>query len=96
MFCLSCFLSHRGVRDDIEQEDELESYMRFMEENPHIGLNADDEEEAYEYDADGNIIGTEKKVSAFFFYFFNLSMNFLTAVGFDGLKESIEQLFDSR
>ncbi|KAA0183756.1 ATP-dependent RNA helicase DDX42 [Fasciolopsis buskii] len=52
----------KGVRDDIEQEDELESYMRFMEENPHIGLNADDEEEAYEYDADGNIIGTEKKM----------------------------------
>ncbi|CAH8457891.1 unnamed protein product [Heterobilharzia americana] len=52
----------KGVRDDIEQEDEIESYLRFMEENPHLGLLADDEEEAYEYDADGNIIGTEKKM----------------------------------
>lgn len=53
----------RGVRDDIEQEDEIESYLRFMEENPHLGLPGDDEEEVYEYDADGNIIGTEKKVN---------------------------------
>ncbi|CAH8468579.1 unnamed protein product [Schistosoma turkestanicum] len=53
----------KGVRDDIEQEDEIESYLRFMEENPHLGLlGNDDEEEVYEYDADGNIIGTEKKV----------------------------------
>ncbi|CAH8492355.1 ATP-dependent RNA helicase ddx42 [Schistosoma haematobium] len=51
----------KGVRDDIEQEDEIESYLRFMEENPHLGLPGDDEEEVYEYDADGNIIGTEKK-----------------------------------
>ncbi|KAH8849393.1 ATP-dependent RNA helicase DDX42 [Schistosoma japonicum] len=51
----------KGVRDDIEQEDEIESYLRFMEENPHLGLAGDDEEEVYEYDADGNIIGTEKK-----------------------------------
>ncbi|CAH8823776.1 unnamed protein product [Trichobilharzia szidati] len=52
----------KGVRDDIEQEDEIESYMRFMEENPHLGLAADEDEEVYEYDADGNIIGTEKKM----------------------------------
>ncbi|CAH8456216.1 unnamed protein product [Dicrocoelium dendriticum] len=55
-------IKSKGIRDDIEQEDEVESYMRFMEENPHLGLAADDEEEeAYEYDAEGNIIGTEKK-----------------------------------
>lgn len=40
----------------------MESYMRFMEENPHVGLPGNDEEDVYEYDADGNIIGTEKKV----------------------------------
>ncbi|KAF5400156.1 DEAD box ATP-dependent RNA helicase [Paragonimus heterotremus] len=54
--------SARGIRDDIEQEDEVESYMRFMEENPHLGLAADEDEEVYEYDADGNIIGAEKKM----------------------------------
>ncbi|TGZ73295.1 hypothetical protein CRM22_001604 [Opisthorchis felineus] len=52
----------KGIRDDIEQEDAVESYLRFMEENPHLGLHMDDEEEAYEYDAEGNIIGTEKKM----------------------------------
>ncbi|KAA3672126.1 ATP-dependent RNA helicase DDX42 [Paragonimus westermani] len=51
-----------GIRDDIEQEDEVESYMRFMEENPHLGLAADEDEEVYEYDAEGNIIGAEKKM----------------------------------
>lgn len=67
LFFIDYFI--RGVRDDIEQEDEIESYLRFMEENPHLGLPGDDEEEVYEYDADGNIIGTEKKVnnSGFFF-----------------------------
>ncbi|VDL97422.1 unnamed protein product [Schistocephalus solidus] len=50
----------RGVRDDIEQEDEMEAYLRFMEENPNVGLTGD-EEEVYEYDAEGNIIATEKK-----------------------------------
>ncbi len=51
----------RNVRDDIEQEDEMEAYLRFMEENPNVGLIGD-EEEIYEYDAEGNIIATEKKV----------------------------------
>ncbi|VDD75390.1 unnamed protein product [Mesocestoides corti] len=50
----------RNVRDDIEQEDEMEAYLRFMEENPTVGL-VGDEEEIYEYDAEGNIIATEKK-----------------------------------
>uniref|UniRef100_A0A0X3P7G9 RNA helicase n=2 Tax=Schistocephalus solidus TaxID=70667 RepID=A0A0X3P7G9_SCHSO len=51
---------NKGVRDDIEQEDEMEAYLRFMEENPNVGLTGD-EEEVYEYDAEGNIIATEKK-----------------------------------
>ncbi|CAL8096293.1 unnamed protein product [Calicophoron daubneyi] len=51
----------KGIRDDIEQEDEIESYVRFMEENPMVGMAGDDEEDVYEYDEEGNVIGTEKK-----------------------------------
>lgn len=48
-------LTFRGVRDDIEQEDEMEAYLRYMEENPNAGRLGDDDEE-YEYDEEGNII----------------------------------------
>lgn len=74
MFFIDYFI--RGVRDDIEQEDEIESYLRFMEENPHLGLPGDDEEEVYEYDADGNIIGTEKKVNNSGFFFSSFCNNY--------------------
>ncbi|VUZ51914.1 unnamed protein product [Hymenolepis diminuta] len=50
----------KNVRDDIEQEDTIESYLRFMEENPNVGVIGD-EEEIYEYDAEGNIVSIEKK-----------------------------------
>ena len=55
-----CCHVYRGVRDDIEEEDELESYMRYMEENPNAGVV--DDEEWIEYDADGNPIMPDKKV----------------------------------
>lgn len=38
----------------------MEAYLRFMEENPNVGV-VGDEDEIYEYDAEGNIIATEKK-----------------------------------
>ncbi|VDK39191.1 unnamed protein product [Taenia asiatica] len=50
----------RNVRDDIEQEDEMEAYLRFMEENPNVGV-VGDEDEIYEYDEEGNVISMEKK-----------------------------------
>ncbi|CDS42068.1 ATP dependent RNA helicase DDX42 [Echinococcus multilocularis] len=50
----------RNVRDDIEQEDEMEAYLRFMEENPNVGVFGD-EDEIYEYDEEGNVISMEKK-----------------------------------
>ncbi len=54
----------RGIRDDLEQEDDEESYYRYMEENPLAGVNLDDDELDIEYDADGNAIIPEyKKVS---------------------------------
>lgn len=47
----------KGVRDDIEQEDDEESYYRYMVENPNAGLQADDSaDEEIEYDEDGNPI----------------------------------------
>jgi len=52
----------KGVRDDIEEEDEEESYYRWLEENPNAGkaVEDDDELDAIDYDADGNPIAPEK------------------------------------
>lgn len=58
----SYLFESRNVRDDIEQEDEMEAYLRFMEENPNVGV-VGDEDEIYEYDEEGNVISMEKKVS---------------------------------
>ena len=52
---------NRNVRDDIEEEDEQESYFRYMEENPNAGVVADDDE-IIDYDEDGNPIFVNKKV----------------------------------
>ncbi|XP_029638136.1 ATP-dependent RNA helicase DDX42 isoform X1 [Octopus sinensis] len=53
----------KGVREDIEQEDDQESYFRYMEENPTAGLLKDDEEIEVEYDTEGNAIIPEKMKS---------------------------------
>ena len=53
----------RSVRDDIENEDDQESFFRYMEENPMAGVILHDED-FLEYDEDGNVIVPEKnKVS---------------------------------
>ena len=58
-------LCFRGIRDDLENEDDEESYYRYMEENPLAGVNMDDDEMDIEYDEDGNaIIPDYKKVIA--------------------------------
>ena len=41
------------MRDDIENEDDHESYYRYVEEHPEL---ADDTEMDIEYDFDGNAI----------------------------------------
>lgn len=54
----------RGMRQDIEEEDEQESYFRWLEENPNAGaaVNADDEDDKdIYYDDDGNLVVPEKK-----------------------------------
>lgn len=46
----------RGTRDDIEKEDDQESYFRWLEENPTAGLpiaDDDDEDRELQYDDDG-------------------------------------------
>lgn len=52
----------KGVRQDIEEEDDEESYYRYIKENPLAGLQADDSDsEQIEYDEDGNPIKIAKK-----------------------------------
>ena len=55
----------KGSRGDIDNEDDQESYYRYMEENPTAGLStafksASDDEESIEYDGEGNAIGVKK------------------------------------
>uniref|UniRef100_UPI0037E91C0E ATP-dependent RNA helicase DDX42 isoform X1 n=2 Tax=Semicossyphus pulcher TaxID=241346 RepID=UPI0037E91C0E len=53
----------KGIRDDIEEEDEQEAYFRYMAENPTAGLTQEEEEENIDYDSDGNPIApTTKKI----------------------------------
>ncbi|GAA6229888.1 ATP-dependent RNA helicase DDX42 [Lates japonicus] len=55
--------SAKGIRDDIEEEDEQEAYFRYMAENPTAGLTQEEEEENIDYDSDGNpIASTTKKI----------------------------------
>ncbi|CAF3561377.1 unnamed protein product [Rotaria sp. Silwood1] len=52
----------KGTRDDIEKEDDQESYFRWLEENPNAGLpiaDDDDEDRELQYDDDGNLIAPE-------------------------------------
>jgi hypothetical protein len=54
----------RGKRNDIDEEDNQESYFRYMEENPMAGV-INDEDEDVEYDDEGNPIIPDKKVAFF-------------------------------
>lgn len=49
-----------NIRDDIEGEDDEESYYRYMEENPRAGLQEDESDNEIEYDEDGNPIAPKK------------------------------------
>lgn len=52
----------KGVRDDIEEEDDEETYYRYVQENPLVGLQGDDSDsEQIEYDDEGNPIRLGKK-----------------------------------
>nr|XP_043906381.1 ATP-dependent RNA helicase DDX42 [Solea senegalensis] len=53
--------SAKGIRDDIEEEDEQEAYFRYMAENPTAGLTLEEEDENIDYDSDGNPIPSATK-----------------------------------
>ncbi|KAL0268646.1 UNVERIFIED_CONTAM: hypothetical protein PYX00_010499 [Menopon gallinae] len=50
----------KGIRDDIDEEDDEESYYRYMEENPLAGVQNEDSDAELEYDEDGNPIPPAK------------------------------------
>ena len=55
----------RGKRGDIEEEDDQESYFKWLEENPNAGLTSNDDEQQQQqqdvdYDEEGNMIAPEK------------------------------------
>nr|XP_020649633.1 ATP-dependent RNA helicase DDX42 isoform X1 [Pogona vitticeps] len=52
----------KGIRDDIEEEDDQEAYFRYMAENPNAGVVQEEEEDNLEYDSDGNPIAPSKKI----------------------------------
>jgi ATP-dependent RNA helicase DDX42 len=56
-------IKKRGTRNDLEEEDDQESYFRWLEENPQAGLvnqDQDEDDQDIDYDADGNLIVPEK------------------------------------
>ncbi|XP_025052662.1 LOW QUALITY PROTEIN: ATP-dependent RNA helicase DDX42 [Alligator sinensis] len=52
----------KGIRDDIEEEDDQEAYFRYMAENPNAGVVQEEEEDNLEYDSDGHPIAPSKKI----------------------------------
>ncbi|XP_053679879.1 ATP-dependent RNA helicase DDX42 [Anopheles nili] len=46
----------KGTRGDIDDEDDEESYYRYMQENPHAGVIDEGSDAELEYDEDGNPI----------------------------------------
>jgi ATP-dependent RNA helicase DDX42 len=51
----------KGVRADIDDMDDEESYYKYMEENPMAGVQDDNSGDELEYDEDGNPIAPMKK-----------------------------------
>ncbi|XP_055912203.1 ATP-dependent RNA helicase DDX42 [Eupeodes corollae] len=50
----------KGIRTDIDDEDDEESYYRYMEENPMAGVRDDTSDVEIDYDEDGNPIAPPK------------------------------------
>ncbi|XP_068208927.1 ATP-dependent RNA helicase DDX42 [Palaemon carinicauda] len=50
----------KGVRDDIDGEDDEESYYRYIQENPNAGRQQEESDDEIEYDEDGNPIAPKK------------------------------------
>lgn len=52
---------NKGIRADIDDMDDEESYYKYMEDNPTAGLIDEGEDDDLEYDEDGNPIPPPKK-----------------------------------
>ncbi len=52
---------NKGVRADIDDMDDEESYYKYMEENPMAGVVDENSGDELEYDEDGNPIAPAKK-----------------------------------
>lgn len=52
---------NKGVRVDIDDMDDEESYYQYMEDNPMAGVADENSGDELEYDADGNPIAPSKK-----------------------------------
>lgn len=53
----------KGVRADIDDMDDEESYYKYLEDNPMVGLTEDNSGDELEYDEDGNPIAPARKRS---------------------------------
>lgn len=53
--------SNKGVRADIDDMDDEESYYKYMEDNPMAGVVEDNSGDELDYDQDGNPIAPSKK-----------------------------------
>lgn len=54
---------NKGVRVDIDDMDDEESYYKYLEDNPNAGLIDDNSGDELEYDEDGNPIAPSRKRS---------------------------------
>lgn len=50
----------KGIRDDIDGEDDEETYYRYVAENPNFGKDEDSDHDDLEYDEEGNPIPPKK------------------------------------
>ncbi|XP_041785792.1 ATP-dependent RNA helicase DDX42-like isoform X2 [Anopheles merus] len=51
----------KGTRGDIDDEDDEESYYRYMQENPHAGLIDEGSDAEMDYDEDGNPVPLQRR-----------------------------------
>uniref|UniRef100_A0A182HML2 Uncharacterized protein n=1 Tax=Anopheles arabiensis TaxID=7173 RepID=A0A182HML2_ANOAR len=51
----------KGTRGDIDDEDDEESYYRYMQENPHAGLIDEGSDAEMDYDEDGNPVPPQRR-----------------------------------
>ena len=53
--------TNKGVRADIDDMDDEESYYKYLEDNPMVGLTEENSGDELEYDEDGNPIAPARK-----------------------------------